>query len=297
MFFSIIIPTYNRAAFLSKSISSVVEQSFEDWELIVVDDGSTDDTKTCVECFSDMRIKYVYQENMERSAARNNGIDHATGTYILFLDSDDTLQPDMLMILHASICQNGQLVAVFGTTLVYEENNRNTSLWTGANAPDLLNAKVVIPVSQCAHRDCFVTNRFDTRFTLWEDTHVWLRILQQFPVLSVPEACIRVAIHQESSVFKTFHSVDIKDAHRYRDAVSDLLNYPDLFPREAYEQLLNAYIFSKYQMYIYQARMNKQYDVALQLLTEARLYQRKMGYQIKTWLKIIVGKTVKIYFR
>lgn len=297
MFFSVIIPTYNRAAFLSKSISSVVEQSFEDWELIVVDDGSTDDTKTCVERFSDARIKYVYQENAERSAARNNGITHASGTYILFLDSDDVLQPDTLAVLHDFIHQHGEPVAVFGTTLVYEENVRNTSLWTGATATELLSTKSVIPVSQCAHRDCFIDNRFDTRFTLWEDTHVWLRILQQFPVLVVPAACIRVAVHQESSVFKTFHSVEIKDAHRYRDAVSDLLNYPDLFPLKDYEQLLNAYIFSKYQMYIYQARMNKQYGVALQLLTESRLYQRKIGYHVKTWLKVMAGKTVNIYFR
>lgn len=297
MFFSIIIPTYNRATFLSKSIKSVVEQSFEGWEVIVVDDGSTDETRACVEGFTDERINYVYQENAERSAARNNGIKHAAGTYILFLDSDDVLQPGTLAALHASINKNGNSVAIFGTTLVYENNNRNTSLWTGMTATDILSAQAVIPVSQCAHRDCFMKNRFDTRFTLWEDTHLWLRMLQQFPVIGVPDACISVSVHQGSSVVKTFHFVEIKDVHRYRDAVLDLLNYPDLFARERYEQLLNTYIFSKYQMYIYQARINKQYNVALQLLTEARTYKRTVGYHLRTWVKVMAGKTIKIYFR
>ena len=82
MKFSIIIPTYNRAAFLPKAIESVLAQTCTDWELIVVDDGSIDNTREVVAQYNDKRITYIYQQNAERSAARNNGIQAYTGTSV-----------------------------------------------------------------------------------------------------------------------------------------------------------------------------------------------------------------------
>ena len=80
-FFSIIIPTYNRAHLISKAIESVIAQTFENWELIIVDDGSTDETKDLILSYQNKvaRIRYIYQQNAERSAARNNGIDKSKG--------------------------------------------------------------------------------------------------------------------------------------------------------------------------------------------------------------------------
>lgn len=95
-FFSIIIPTYNRGELISKTIHSVLAQTFTDFEVIVVDDGSNDDTKWVVEAISDSRVKYIYQSNGERGKARNNGTKHATGQYVFFLDSDDLLYPQHL---------------------------------------------------------------------------------------------------------------------------------------------------------------------------------------------------------
>ena len=95
-FFSIIIPTYNRAHVIMRPIDSVLRQTFEDWELIIVDDGSTDDTKSIIESYHDNRIRYVWQENQERSAARNHGIALAKGEWICFLDSDDDYYPNHL---------------------------------------------------------------------------------------------------------------------------------------------------------------------------------------------------------
>ena len=73
-FFSIIIPTYNRAHIIHRPIDSIIAQTFTDWELIIVDDGSIDDTKSIVDLYQDERIRYVRQENKKESAARNNGI-------------------------------------------------------------------------------------------------------------------------------------------------------------------------------------------------------------------------------
>jgi glycosyltransferase involved in cell wall biosynthesis len=101
--FSVILPTYNRADWLGQAIQSVLNQSFGDYELIIVDDGSTDNTKEVVKAIIDPRIKYYYQENKERSAARNAGIIQATGEYICFLDSDDIYLPWHLEVLDKTI--------------------------------------------------------------------------------------------------------------------------------------------------------------------------------------------------
>jgi glycosyltransferase involved in cell wall biosynthesis len=88
-YFSVIIPTYNRASFIEKTVHSVLNQSFVDFELLIIDDGSTDNTKEIISAIQDARIRYIYQENKERGAARNNGITQSKGNYITFLDSDD----------------------------------------------------------------------------------------------------------------------------------------------------------------------------------------------------------------
>jgi len=95
-FFSVIIPAYNRADFLKKAADSVLSQTFNDFELIIVDDGSEDGTKKLVNSLPDQRIKYIYQDNSGVSAARNRGIKEAEGEFIAFLDSDDWWLPGKL---------------------------------------------------------------------------------------------------------------------------------------------------------------------------------------------------------
>lgn len=92
-FFTIIIPTFNRADRIAGTLQSVLNQNYENFELIIVDDGSTDHTKDIITAFVDKRIRYFKKENEERAIARNFGIDKAKGDYITFLDSDDRLYP------------------------------------------------------------------------------------------------------------------------------------------------------------------------------------------------------------
>lgn len=87
---SVIIPTYNRAKFLKRAINSVLNQTFKDFELIIVDDGSTDDTSEVIYNFGDSRIKYIrYEKNKGAAVVRNTGIKNAKGDFIAFQDSDD----------------------------------------------------------------------------------------------------------------------------------------------------------------------------------------------------------------
>ncbi|MBK9282897.1 MAG: glycosyltransferase [Sphingobacteriaceae bacterium] len=92
MFYSIVIPTYNRGHIISHSIESVLSQSFNDFEVLIIDDGSTDDTENIVKSFSDSRIKYIKNENHGVAHARNTGIKLSSGKYIGFLDSDDVME-------------------------------------------------------------------------------------------------------------------------------------------------------------------------------------------------------------
>ncbi len=101
-FFSIIIPAYNRAPFLEDLLVSIGKQEYKSWEVIVVDDGSKDNTRDVMTRLSanDARIRYIYQDNAERGAARNNGIRNAKGGYVVFIDSDDIMMPGYLRSLH-----------------------------------------------------------------------------------------------------------------------------------------------------------------------------------------------------
>ena len=96
VFFSIIIPTYNRAEFLRSTILSVLKQSYTNFEIIIIDDGSTDNSQEVVTQINDQRVTYFWKENGERGAARNFGIKKSKGEYVTFLDSDDQLYPNHL---------------------------------------------------------------------------------------------------------------------------------------------------------------------------------------------------------
>ncbi len=107
-FFSVVIPTYNRANFIADTLRSVLAQTFSAFEILVVDDGSKDNTAEVVQSFADPRLQYHVKKNGERGLARNYGFARAQGEYVLFLDSDDLLHPNHLATLHAAIQEQSQ---------------------------------------------------------------------------------------------------------------------------------------------------------------------------------------------
>lgn len=107
-FFSIVIPTYNRASLIGLTLQSVLTQTYPHVEILVVDDGSKDNTAEAVARYPDPRLHYLPKENAERGAARNYGLARAQGEYVLFLDSDDRLHPGHLATLHRKIQELNQ---------------------------------------------------------------------------------------------------------------------------------------------------------------------------------------------
>jgi glycosyltransferase involved in cell wall biosynthesis len=112
---SIIIPTYNRAHLVAEAIESALDQTNSDFELIVVDDGSTDNTEEIVRSFRDDRLKYVKQSNQGVSAARNTGIATAKGEFIAFLDHDDLFLPEKVSVQLARIRHDPKVGLVYST--------------------------------------------------------------------------------------------------------------------------------------------------------------------------------------
>ena len=136
IFFSVIIPTYNRAHLISNTIDSVLAQTHPHFELIIVDDGSTDNTKQVIadRYGNNPVVIYFYKQNEERGAARNYGLKQAKGDFVIFFDSDDLMKPDYLETINKIIIENPK-VKLLATKYNYD-NSGNVG-----NHPALLNLK------------------------------------------------------------------------------------------------------------------------------------------------------------
>jgi len=115
--FSIVVPTYNREDSILNTIKGCLAQSLADFELVIVDDGSEDDTAVAVRAVEDNRIRYIYQENSGPAAARNAGVKAASGKYIAYLDADDQWYPEYLETAHDFI-QTGNHRFVYSQIIV-----------------------------------------------------------------------------------------------------------------------------------------------------------------------------------
>ena len=119
--FSVVIPLYNKAAYIQKAINSVLKQTFVEFELIIVNDGSTDDSVSKINLFTDKRIKIIHQFNSGVSWARNNGVRNSIFDYIAFLDADDWWDEFFLEKIHLLI-QDYSEAAIFGTQYFWVKN-------------------------------------------------------------------------------------------------------------------------------------------------------------------------------
>lgn len=181
-FFSVIMPTHNRQAVISKAIDSVVQQSFTEWELIIVDDGSTDNTYEFLTAkYLDPRIKVFTKIHAERSAARNFGLERVSGNYICFLDSDDEYLPGFLELHHSAILAHPEYkVFRVGTYLV--KNDERIPLpfpdpaWSALEA--ICREFNGFP-SYCFERDLLQSFRFVNRFFVAQDFHFIFKLLSQ----------------------------------------------------------------------------------------------------------------------
>jgi glycosyltransferase involved in cell wall biosynthesis len=185
--FSIIIPTYNRAERIAEAIKSVLNQTFGDFELIIVDDGSTDNTEEITKSILDPRIHYFKKNNEERAIARNYGIHRAKGDYITFLDSDDQLFPHFLDEAQKVIEQNNrpewfhlayEIVDEKGKVL-RKENGRNREI-----NRSLIKGNHLSCIGVFVRKDILEKYQFneDQDIIGSEDYLLWLKLASLYPL-------------------------------------------------------------------------------------------------------------------
>jgi glycosyltransferase involved in cell wall biosynthesis len=211
--------TYNREKFLATAIDSVLKQTLEDWELIIIDDGSTDHSKEVVLRYSDKRIRYFYQENKERSAARNYGISQARGQYICFLDSDDYYLENHLEVLYSKIRGNEFPVAFFctGAHIKVGEKISEHQIYSDLQQHPVrfVFYNFILINSICIHLEILKQFRFIEDQNIFEDTNLWMRILARFPFYSIPEFTNVCVQHDERSGALFFKNADIRILNNY----------------------------------------------------------------------------------
>lgn len=189
--FSVVIPLYNKGALIKRSIDSVLSQTFQDFEIVVVDDGSKDISADFVKAYSDARVKYFYKANGGVSSARNYGIENSTQEWIVFLDADDELLPNALETFRAMIDKYPGNKYVVGTNVWVKQGQSLESCLLEANRC----AKKIVytnnphfhcwrqkfysaPRNTAIHKSLLsVANGFDQRMSFFEDFEFALRML------------------------------------------------------------------------------------------------------------------------
>ncbi len=206
---SVIIPTYKRAHLVSQAIESVLTQTYTDYEIIVVNDGSPDNTKQVLASFGD-QITAIHQENLGVAAARNAGIMAASGRYIAFVDDDDVWLPNKLEKQIACLESNPKIGLVYSDMFCFNDQGFLPDTWAKAYSilpfePDwslFVRNCIPTPSVVVVRRECLeAVGGFDETLMCSEDYDLWLRISEKFFVyfLNLPLTNYRISANSLSS--------------------------------------------------------------------------------------------------
>jgi glycosyltransferase involved in cell wall biosynthesis len=199
---SVIIPAYNYARYLREAIDSVFAQTYPALEVIVVDDGSTDDTPAVLAAYGD-RIRAIRQQNQGVSAARNTGISAARGEYVAFLDADDLWQPAKLEAQMARFDADPSLGLVHCGAESFDAEGQTIHFWReGMQGRVAINILRLEPVIAAPGSNIVAPRRvaeeiggFDTRMTGSEDWDFYYRVAERYEIGFTPETLVRYRIH------------------------------------------------------------------------------------------------------
>jgi len=192
---SAIIPTHNRKAFVVEAVASVLDQTYGDYELIVVDDGSEDGTEEVLAHYRG-QVRYAYQDNNGVSSARNHGLGLAQGEFIAFLDSDDLWMPEKLGVQvafmdehpEAQLCYTDEIWIRRGVRV---NPRKKHTKYSGEIYAKCLPLCIISPSSALMRRGLFEeVGTFDPSFPVCEDYDLWLRMAARFPVNFIPQKLI-----------------------------------------------------------------------------------------------------------
>jgi glycosyltransferase involved in cell wall biosynthesis len=217
-YFSIIIPTFNSYEKLQRAIESIKGQTFTDFEVIIVDDGSTDGTQAKIQKRLYKKIHYFYKANGGPASARNLGIREASGEYLCFLDADDEFMPEKLLEYYTA-SQNGE-VFLFSDAEYFNEKTKSSTLFSskeqmryGNCFQSLMENNFIVASTVCVKKSVLETTAyFDEalKIKFVEDYDLWLKIAKKYPLTYIEKPLTKYYIHESnnsSNVQRTYTSL------------------------------------------------------------------------------------------
>lgn len=230
---SVVIPTYNSAAFLEEAIQSVLGQTYSDFEVVVIDDGSTDGTEYVVRSFGD-RVSYLKQDNRGVSAARNHGIHKSQGNYVAFLDSDDFWLPGKLAEQIPLLDRDAELGLVYSDWRVTSEKGvlepsylSNLAPASGYVFDELVRSGFILTSGTVVRRSCLDdVGDFDETLSIAQDYDLWLRICYRWKIALVNKPLV-IKRSWDGSLSSNLPKTAAERIVSFEKA---LKNYPDMTP-------------------------------------------------------------------
>ena len=290
---SIIVPCYNQAQYLDQCLQSVLDQTHEHWECIIINDGSSDDTSIIAQEWTkkDSRFKYLYKENGGLSSARNAGLDKATADYIQFLDADDLLEPNRFELLF-----NGAKETILEKQILISSFKTLTSDLKRIDHPEFLKAeffnlkeilynwdiKFTIPI-HCGLFPSFyfLSFRFDENLKAKEDWLMWLTIFSTIPTIFFINKGLVLYRENDSGLTR---NPDLM--HENLDLAIKKIKF--LIPIDDYCSFLQFMISKKNQTIKKLEEQNVTYKNSLGYRSLKKIKENKIGnFIVKYFLKII----------
>jgi glycosyltransferase involved in cell wall biosynthesis len=220
---SVILPSYNRAHFIAQAITSVLNQTYQNIELIIVDDGSTDNTQDVIATFDDERLRYIkLPKNIGRSFARNQGIRAAQGEFLAFLDSDDYFLPFKIEFQVNFLYANHDVQMVYtGAACISDIAEPIKYFYHAPLSGYLYNEiaffkplTIILPTVMLRHKILTKIGSFDEKMNRFEDVDFWRRISKKFKIGAINEITCHIRSHEGNHV-KSFPMKSFEDAIDY----------------------------------------------------------------------------------
>lgn len=203
-FFSVVISTFNRPHLLPRSIKSILDQTYKDFEIVIINDGSNLDYTEVEEFIAKIEnISYYITTNKGRSAARNLGINKARGKYICFLDDDDIYYSHHLQSLYKKIASTGSLKALYHTRAKRNIDGKVTLVEPGTYKKEGLSPVLddMFTIHSVAiHQSILKELGFNTEFSYWEDIDLWIRIAIEYPIIKIENYTVEYIFHSDNTV-------------------------------------------------------------------------------------------------